>query len=62
MKEREGNFELELKVSSFELLVNFLNFIQLCLQLGFALLCEQCAQLLTKCAQTLVLEQKWRKA
>ena len=30
MKEREGNFELELKVSSFELLVNFLNSIQLC--------------------------------
>ena len=29
MKEREGNFELELKVSSFELLVNFLNSIQL---------------------------------
>ena len=29
MKEREGNFELELKVSSFELLVNFLNSKQL---------------------------------
>ena len=32
MKEREGNFEHELKVSSFELLVNFLNSIQLWLK------------------------------
>ena len=30
MKEREGNFELVLEVSSFELLMNFSNSIQLC--------------------------------
>ena len=29
-KRKERNFELELKVSSIELLLNFLNFIQLC--------------------------------